>query len=428
MTDTALIVPMHLASNSGVYVVRHALAQGMGVTSLALAILALLGTLYAVGFALIGIFVGFKNDDEDKNCFPTDGIRCATKFLVVVPAHNESSGLTATIASVLAQEYPKHHVRCVVVADNCTDDTAEIAAAAGAQVVIRTDTARQGKGHALGWTFALLQELAWDAVCIIDADSVVEPGFLQALDASLKQGNHVVQARYDFLPARDHGNWLQQFTSVSKAGENSFVYRSRERLGLSQLLVGNGFCVSRYALERVPWLAHSIVEDAEYALSLGQKGIAVHYQERARLWSRQASTVRDAQPQRVRWASGTWQLLRQAIPVLLTTAWRDRNWHALEEIVMLLMTSRIVLIYLLIMSFALSLAGAPTFFFLTWSLLAGVALLQLVYLVLMFRFACDRPVPIVGLLRLPYYVSVIVSAQVLALLGFNRRVWWRTAR
>ncbi len=406
--------------------IRPFIAHGLGLTSIVLAICALIGTIYALAFALIGIFASPRKDADEHISISADSFPPTTNFLVVIPAHNESSGLTATVESVLKQNYP--YIRCVVVADNCTDDTAEMAAAAGAhEVLIRTNTDKRGKGYALTWAFDLMQSTVWDAVCVLDADSVVAPEFFTALDVSFRQGHLAVQGRYDFSAPSDNENWLQQFSAVTKAGENSFIYRSRERLGLSHLLMGNGFFLARTAVDRVPWLAHSIVEDAEHTLALGKQGIAVHYQERARLWSRQASTVRDVHPQRVRWASGIWQLFRQAIPGFLATAWRDRNWRALEEAFMLLMTSRMVLIYLLVLSFLFGLA-APSFFVLTGSLLIVIAALQFIYLTLMFRFACDRPIPLKGLLFLPYYVSVILFAQVRALSGFNRHLWRRTTR
>ncbi|HEY5253616.1 MAG TPA: glycosyltransferase family 2 protein [Acidobacteriaceae bacterium] len=404
----------------------HSLALGLGLASIVIAILALLGTLYALAFAVVGIVGGRDEKEDGQASAAASGRLSTTRFLVVIPAHNEGSGLTATVQSVLAQNYP--HLRCVVIADNCTDDTAEMARLAGAhEVLVRNDPEKRGKGQALTWAFNIAQSWEWDAVCVIDADSVIDQGFFAAFDRSYCKGHAVAQSRYDFSPASDSKNWLQQFGAVTKAGENSFVARPRERLGLSELLVGNGFFVSRAVLERVPWRAHSIVEDAEYSLLLGQQGIAVHYQEQARLWSRQASSVRDVQPQRVRWASGTWQLLRKAIPILFATARRERSWRAMEEIVMLLMTSRLVLIYLWVLSLAFSLA-APSMFPITWSLLAGVAVLQILYLMLMFRFACDRPVPFAGALLLPYYVFVLLSSQVLALSGANRHLWWRTSR
>jgi cellulose synthase/poly-beta-1,6-N-acetylglucosamine synthase-like glycosyltransferase len=400
--------------------------HAFGVASIVFAACALIGTVYALVFAIIGSFGSSQTDTANPVPSSEDISTPSTNFLVIIPAHNESSGLTATVKSVLAQNYPS--IRCVVVADNCTDDTAEMAVAAGAdEVLIRTDPEKRGKGYALSWAFDLMQSSPWDAVCVIDADSVLAPGFFTALDSSFRKGHFAVQARYDFSRPLDDKKWLEQFGAVAKAGENSFIYRSRERLGLSQVLMGNGFFLSRTALDRVPWRAHSIVEDAEHTLALGKKGIAVHYQEKARLWSRQASTVRDVHPQRVRWASGIWQLFRGAIPALIATGFRDRNWRALEEAFMLLMTSRMVLIYLLVISFLLSLA-APSFLIVTGSLLILTAALQLIYLMLMFRLAGDNPVPLKGLLFLPYYVAVILLAQVLAVGGFNRHLWRRTTR
>lgn len=410
------------------FVVPHPAAVGMGALSIAFAVFALLGTIYALVFAVAGIVIGGNGSRVDAGDAACSGELCTSRFIVCIPAHNESAGLVPTVAGVLAQNYPRHLIRCVVIADNCTDDTAKVAADAGAHVLVRTDEARRGKGYALSWAFAAVQDFSWDAVCVIDADSVVAPDFFLALDESLRRGHTVVQARYDFIQASGNKNWLQQFTAVSKAAENSFVYRSRERMGLLQLLQGNGFCVSRAILQRVPWRAHSIVEDAEYALELEKNKITVHYQERARIVSRQASTIRDVQPQRVRWASGTWQLFRNGIPTLLATAWHRKSLNALEGIVMLLTTSRLLLVYLFGFSLLFSVAATHLLFSVTWWLLGAVVLLQALYLVLMFRCASDRPVPMVYLLRLPFYLAVVVSSQVLALTGFNRHVWWRTAR
>jgi cellulose synthase/poly-beta-1,6-N-acetylglucosamine synthase-like glycosyltransferase len=404
----------------------HWVALAFALVSFALTFCALTGTVYALAFAIAGIFARGSKVPSDEVNLSNASSGSTTSFLVIIPAHNEGPGLVPTVESVLAQNYPR--LRCVVVADNCTDNTAEIARNAGAHnVLVRTDTENRGKGHALTWAFNEAHGWDWDAVCVIDADSVLDAGFFQVMDQSFRRGQMAVQARYDFVPALDNRNWLQQFGAVSKAGENSFIYRPRERFGLFQLMTGNGFYLSRAALDRVPWRAHSIVEDAEYALALARHGIAAHYQENARLWSRQASTARDIHPQRVRWASGTWELFKRAIPALLASAWRARNWRALEEAAMLLTTSRIILIYLLILSFLFSLA-APALFVWTWSALLLVVLLQFLYLTLMFRFACDRPIPISGLLLLPVYVSVIVSSQLLALVGSNRNLWWRTSR
>lgn len=417
---------MHLLA--ALFTLPPGASHWLGLLSLLLAVCALLGTLYALVFAVVGIWTGRKALTPGHAEISVGEKACTTNFLVCIPAHNEGSGLTATVAGVLTQNYPQARIHCVVIADNCTDDTARFAAAAGAHVLVRNDPARRGKGYALAWAFAQSLNFPWDAACVIDADSVMAPDFFIAMDASMRRGYPVAQARYDFIQASGSRNWLQLFTAISKAAENSFVYRARERMGFLQLLQGNGICIARTALEKVPWRAHSIVEDAEYALELGKQGISVHYQEAARIWSRQATTVRDVQPQRVRWASGTWELFRHGIPSLLKTAWTLKSLRPLEGIVMLLTTSRLLLIYLVGLSLVLGLAAAPPLSAFIWQMLTLVVGLQLIYMVLMFRFAADRPVPLAGLLRLPFYVVVVASSQALAMVGVNRSVWWRTTR
>lgn len=400
--------------------------QLVGTTSLALILFAAFGTLYALIFALIGIKLRpQKSLNAAQLVLPEAD---AVEFLVLIPAHNEGHGLVATVESVLAQDYAKHKIRCVVIADNCTDDTAEVASRTGAQVLIRTQPKLRGKGHALAWAISSISKIPWDAICILDADSVISPGFFLAMGNSLLSGNQVVQGRYEFEPPTSETDRLQQLSAITKAGESSFVHRPRSYLGLILLLQGNGFCVSREALRRVPWKAVSIVEDAEYALALEQAGIPVQFEEQAQVVSRQPSTVSHLQPQRVRWASGTWHLFRRAIPALLGMAIEQRSLRPLEGIAMLVTTSRMLLIYLIVLSLLLAVGASAMLAHLVWSIAGAVLALQLLYMLLMFRFAGPQPISPAVLLRAPYYLAVIAGAQALALFGFNRGVWSRTVR
>lgn len=121
--------------------------QLVGTTSLALILFAAFGTLYALIFALIGIKQRpQKSLNAAQLVLPEAD---AVEFLVLIPAHNEGHGLVATVESVLAQNYPEHKIRCVVIADNCTDDIAEIASRAGAQVLIRTQPELRARGTRL---------------------------------------------------------------------------------------------------------------------------------------------------------------------------------------------------------------------------------------------------------------------------------------
>ena len=129
-----------------------------------------------------------------------------TRFLVLIPAHNEEALLPATLDSLALLDYPRELYAVHVVADNCDDRTAEIARLKGAgatriEVHERHDPQLRGKGHALRW----LLERLWaagephDAVVILDADSVVTPNFLRAMAARLERGERVIQAYYAVL-------------------------------------------------------------------------------------------------------------------------------------------------------------------------------------------------------------------------------------
>ena len=104
------------------------------------------------------------------------------RFRFVVPAHNESAGIAATVASLLEVDYPKQLFDVLVVADNCQDDTAAQARAAGALVLERQDEKLRGKGYALLLAFSNLPADV-DAVVVVDADTLVSPNLLRAFAA-----------------------------------------------------------------------------------------------------------------------------------------------------------------------------------------------------------------------------------------------------
>jgi cellulose synthase/poly-beta-1,6-N-acetylglucosamine synthase-like glycosyltransferase len=106
---------------------------------------------------------------------------------VLIPAHNEGAGVLPTIRDVQAQLEPND--RILVVADNCTDDTAAIVEAAGVEVTIRTDPARRGKGYALEFGVRHLGLNPPDVVVIMDADCRLSENALRHLsDRAMASG------------------------------------------------------------------------------------------------------------------------------------------------------------------------------------------------------------------------------------------------
>ncbi|MGA9521965.1 MAG: glycosyltransferase family 2 protein [Myxococcaceae bacterium] len=238
------------------------------------------------------------------------------KFDLVVPAHNEEEGIAQTVANLSRVDWPGPHRRIVVVADNCTDATAERAREAGATVLVRNDPALRGKGYALKLAFERsLRDGFADAVVVVDADSLVSPNLLHAFAARLRQGAHAIQAHYGV--SNPSASWRTRLMTVALALFNRVRSMGRERLGLSTGLRGNGMCFSREVLQRIPHEAFSLVEDVEYGIRLGQAGERVFFAWEADVLGEMVSSEKASRSQRRRWEGGRKELVRKwALPLL----------------------------------------------------------------------------------------------------------------
>jgi cellulose synthase/poly-beta-1,6-N-acetylglucosamine synthase-like glycosyltransferase len=246
------------------------------------------------------------------------------RFDVVVPAHDEEGVVEATVASLLALDYPRELFRVWVVADNCSDGTAVAAQAAGARVLVRSDAQRRGKGQALAWAFeGLLAEPFADAFVIVDADSLVAPGLLSVFAARLEGGAPALQA--DYGVRNPDASWRTRLMTLAFALSHGVRSRARQRLGLSCGLRGNGMAVTRATLGAVPYQAFSIVEDIEYGIHLALAGRRVHYVAEAAVWGEMAGSERASRAQRRRWEEGRRALRRRYAWRLLRRAMADRS-------------------------------------------------------------------------------------------------------
>jgi GT2 family glycosyltransferase len=246
------------------------------------------------------------------------------RFDVVVPAHDEEAGIALTVESLLALDYPRELFRVLVIADNCRDRTAECATAAGAQVTVRNDPEHRGKGYALAHAFhrSLAEHFA-DAVVVVDADTVVSRNLLRAFAGRFEAGAGVVQA--DYGVRNPQSSWRTRLMTIALATFHGVRSLSRERLGLSCGLRGNGMGFSRAVLRAEPYSAFSVVEDLEYGLQLGYAGVRVQYVHEARVLGQMVVTERASRSQRRRWEHGRQVLVRQHVRRLLRQAWHRRD-------------------------------------------------------------------------------------------------------
>lgn len=219
-------------------------------------------------------------------------------FTVLVPAHNEERTLPAALESLATLDYPPELVRVCVVADNCTDDTANVARAFGADVIERTDPRRRGKGFALA--FAVPQVLAAkpDAVLVLDADCTLSADALLAFDALLAAGADAIQAA---VRGANPDAGATGLVAAVGAAFDATTAAGRDRFGLSAPLRGTGMAFRASALVRVPWTTTGLAEDAEYGARLREAGVGVRYCAEAEVTSAAPPTAEAMFAQRRRW-------------------------------------------------------------------------------------------------------------------------------
>ncbi len=246
------------------------------------------------------------------------------RFVIVVPAHNEELSISTTVKNLFAVDYPSELRRVVVVADNCTDTTVDKARAAGAEVVERNDTNKHGKGYALDYVFTkLIEHDDFDAVVVVDADTIVSANLLDAFDNRLEAGALAVQAEYGVRNI--HDSWRTKLIAIALAMFHHTRSLARERLHVSVGLRGNGMCFARSLLKNHPHRVHSLVEDVEFGIVIGLAGIRVAYASEAEVLGEMATSGKAAVSQRRRWEVGRWVLVRQYLGNLIAQAFRRRS-------------------------------------------------------------------------------------------------------
>ena len=252
------------------------------------------------------------------------GFDPGSRLIVLIPAHNEEQSVGQTIRSLLNQQYPRRLFQIAVVADNCTDGTADVARSAGADEVLeRHAPDLRGKGHALRWAMdrILARPDSPDALVSIDADTTAVPEFLLGLTERFERGAQVVQADYRTIGRGSNGDALREIAFVLM---NWVRPAGRNVLGLGATLGGNGMLLSTEVLRRRPWSAFTATEDLEYTIDLQYDGVSVCFAGAVRVEAPTApSEAVGAQQQR--WEGGWATLVRHRLPGLLIDSLRRRS-------------------------------------------------------------------------------------------------------
>jgi 1,2-diacylglycerol 3-beta-glucosyltransferase len=269
------------------------------------------------------------------------------RFAVVIPAHNEELQIGALLDDTAAFDYPEDCYHVFVIADNCTDRTAELVREAGATAAERTNPDLRGKGYALDWFIkeydTTLAE--YDAITIIDADMHVNAVFLKELAASL--GDPEVQVVQSLnAVAKPEKNWRSAFGFAGFALINHVRPSGRARLGGTSELRGSGMAFRTAVLRERGWPTHSLAEDVEFSKQLLLDGICVRYVPGAMVTSEFPTHTSQAAVQQQRWEGGRFHVLKQYLPVFAHKALVERKWRYIDAVLDLLVPPLSILVLL----------------------------------------------------------------------------------
>lgn len=354
---------------------------------------------------------------------------------VVVPAHNEQAVLLSTLISLTTQEYPANRFRVLVIADNCSDTTAQIGRECGAGVWERVNLEERGKGYALAWAFERLkaENDPSDFYIVVDADTEAAPNFLRQLVAcAVSIGDRAaVQARYGVLNTGD--GWRAALMTGAFELVNHIKPLGRERLGLSAGLKGNGMIFGRETMHVARWRGDSITEDLDFGLDLLEEhGIRVAYAPEAIVRAQMPVGEQESRSQRDRWERGRREIVARRSGGLL---WRGitgcdfRKTDAALDMLIPPLAELFALIAFWTLACGVNIALG---FVSAWWLLA-VAAVWLgygVYVVGGLRMADASGAAVGALAKAPAYMvwKFVLFAAGMMRRGKNGKEWVRTAR
>lgn len=283
---------------------------------------------YQVFYVIVGLFIKPKKlVAKEKH-----------RYAVVISARNERMVIGNLIASIQSQSYDSSLVDTIVIADNCTDDTAQVARQAGATVYERFQLEKIGKGYALNYGFKQIEREKgldyYDGYFIIDADNILEEDYIE-------QMNHVFDNGYRIVTSyRNSKNFASNWISFSYGlwflREAKFVNNARMILGVSCAVSGTGFLVSGEIIKKNHgWKHHLLTEDIEFSVDNMIQGEKIGYCGDAVFYDEQPEDMEASWHQRMRWSRGFYQVFYNYGGKLLSRCIRKADFSCYDMFITL---------------------------------------------------------------------------------------------
>ncbi len=354
----------------------------------------------------------------------------ASTFAIIIPAHNEEAVIPHVLESSAKLDYPKDSYKVFIIADNCSDRTAEVAVKNGAACLERYDKKHKGKGFALAWAFDRILPEGYDAVIVVDADCQLDTHALRVFDQHLAGGDKVLQA--NDVSSNPDETTMSYAVAVGNLIENELFYVPKSQLGLAVFLRGTGMVFHREVLLSYPWKTHSIAEDVEYSLNLLSNGIRVTFVGDVKVKSKYPVYKNQLNTQRMRWASGTFSFGKTHALKLIWVGLVKRNWLLADAGWTFLVLSRPLVLFELLIAMILAILCIRLWpgLFSNWLFGIGVGL------ILVQGLYWGMGIVLLGinarrlklLLGAPILVLRLMAISLLGLIGVNKDIWTRTPR
>lgn len=265
----------------------------------------------------------FKKKKQSKNT------AVMHRFAVLISARNEESVISQLIHNIHEQNYPRDQVTVFVVADNCTDSTAQVARDAGAIVWERFNKQQVGKGYALDFLLERIGEFypsdTFDGYFVFDADNLLDENYIAEMNKTFSEGHQVITSYRNSKNYDD--NWISAGYSLWFLRESQYLNNSRMLLGTSCAISGTGFLVSRQIIEQNGgWKFHLLTEDIEFSVHSVINGVRIAFCKNAVLYDEQPTTFSQSWNQRLRWAKGFLQVFKKYGSSLVKTIFTKHSF------------------------------------------------------------------------------------------------------
>lgn len=273
------------------------------------------------------------------------------KYAVLISARNESNVIGNLINSIKKQDYPQELIDIYVIADNCTDNTADVAKEAGAIVYERFNTELVGKGFALNemihhiWN--TVGQGVYNGYFVFDADNLLDINYISEMNNAFCAGNRAVTSYRNSKNFSD--NWISACSGTWLLRESGQWNCARTMLGISSSMPGTGFLVAEsMIIEDGGFISETMTEDIEFTYRWVARGERVAHCDDAIYYDEQPTSLKTSFNQLLRWSKGNIQCYIKYIGKLLKGCFSKNVLSCLDILLAILPAIVISLITLVV--------------------------------------------------------------------------------